>query len=167
MTLGRIDYETTANIGTIHGGLSTNIVPKQVSLRGEVRSHDINKLRHYTEAIISAVEIEVAAAAISISGENKIAVMGLELIEEFPAMKLPEDAPILQLIKKAGDTLNRPQEVRAAGGGSDANIFNGNGIEMVIMATGMSNIHTINESITVADLVKTSELLVEIIRLAE
>jgi len=167
MTLGRIDHETTANIGTIHGGLATNIVPKQVSLRGEVRSHDIKKLRHYTEAIINAVEIEVAAAAISFSSESKIAGMGLELIEEFPAMEIADNAPILQLIKKAGATLNRPQEVRAAGGGSDANIFNDNGIEMVIMATGMSNIHTINESITVADLVKTGELLVEIIRLAE
>ena len=167
MTLGRIDHETTANIGTIHGGLATNIVPKQVSLRGEVRSHNSNKLRHYTEAIISAVETEVTAASIGIAGESKIAVMGLELIEEFPAMEIAADAPILQLIKKAGDNLNRPQEVRAAGGGSDANIFNGNGIEMVIMATGMADIHTINESIKVADLVKTSELLVEIIRLAE
>jgi len=167
MQLGRIDHETTANIGTIHGGLATNIVPKQVSLRGEVRSHDSNKLRQHTEAIVSAIETEVTDATITIAGENKIATMALELIEEFPAMEVAEDATILQLIQAAGKALGRPQEIRAAGGGSDANIFNGNGIEMVIMATGMSNIHTINESITVVDLVKTSELLVEIIRLAE
>ncbi len=166
MTLGRIDAETTANIGTIHGGLATNIVPKQVSLRGEVRSHNSDLLRKHTEAIIAAVETEVSKATTVLNGETKKASMTLELIEEFPAMQVADDAPIIKLITTAGTTLGRPQEIRAAGGGSDANIFNGNGIDMVIMATGMADIHTINESITVTDLVKTSELLVEIIRRA-
>ncbi|MCK4503952.1 MAG: M20/M25/M40 family metallo-hydrolase [Desulfuromonadales bacterium] len=166
MTLGRIDHETTANIGTIHGGLATNIIPKQVSLRGEVRSHDSHKLRKYTEAIISAVEAEVKNAAIEIGTETKQASMALELIEEFPNMCVAEDSTILQIIAAAGNAVDRPQEIRAAGGGSDANIFNGNGIEMVILATGMEKFHTINEYIAVDDMVKTSELLVEIIRRA-
>jgi len=164
MVLGRIDAETTANIGTIHGGLASNIIPSQVSLRGEVRSHDINKLRKYTEQIISAVEEEVDKATITIGDETKRATMSLELKEDFSPMRVADNAPILQIILEAGAALGRPQEIRAAGGGSDANIFNGNGIEMVIVATGMAKVHTINEQIALDDMVKVSELLVEIIR---
>ncbi|MDA3902195.1 MAG: M20/M25/M40 family metallo-hydrolase [Desulfuromusa sp.] len=166
MTLGRIDNETTANIGTIHGGLASNIIPNRVSLRGEVRSHDVNKLRKHTELIISSVEEEVAKATITVGAETKQASMSLELKEDFSPMRVAEDAPILQVIHAASAALDRPQEIRAAGGGSDANIFNGHGIETVIVATGMSKVHTINEQIAVDDMVKTSELLVEIIRRA-
>ncbi len=164
MTLGRIDEETTANIGTIHGGLASNIVPSKVSLRGEVRSHDIDKLRLYTEKIVKAVETEVEKAVVTIAGETKKASMALELNEDFPPMRVDEAAPVLKSILEAGEALGRPQEIRAAGGGSDANIFNGNGIDMVILATGMNKVHTINEQVTLKDMVKVSELLVELIR---
>ena len=164
MPLGRIDEETTANIGTIHGGQASNIIPNNVKLKGEVRSHDINKLREQTELIIKAVEDQVDKAKAVINGEAKHASMALELNEDFPPMRVDEDAPILQIIQDAGQALNRPQEIRAAGGGSDANIFNGHGIDMVILATGMAKVHTINEQVAVEDMVKTSQLLVEIIR---
>jgi len=166
MALGRIDAETTANIGTVHGGLASNIIPSQLSLRGEVRSHNVDKLREQTEAIISIVEDEVNKAKITIGSETKAATMALELKEDFSPMLVTEDAKILQIIQDAGNALGRPQKIQAAGGGSDANIFNGHGIEMVIMATGMEKVHTINEQISVDDMVKASELLVEIIRRA-
>ncbi|MBN1959090.1 MAG: M20/M25/M40 family metallo-hydrolase [Desulfuromonadales bacterium] len=164
MPLGRIDDETTANIGTIHGGLASNIIPNQVKIKGEVRSHDREKLRAQTELMIKAVEEEVANATIVINGETRKASMALELNEDFPPMRVAEDAPILQVVKAAGEALKRPQEIRAAGGGSDANIFNSHGIDMVILATGMAKVHTINEQVAVKDMVKTSELLVEIVR---
>ncbi len=166
MQLGRIDHETTANIGTIEGGLASNIVPRQVTLRGEVRSHNGDKLRQQTEQIVQALEEEVARATIEIDGESKHASMSLELTEDFPLMQVTEGAPILQLIRAAGDALGRPQEIRAAGGGSDANIYNGQGIDMVILATGMEKVHTVNEEVKVDDMVKVSELLVEILRRA-
>jgi tripeptide aminopeptidase len=118
MSLGRIDEETTANIGTIHGGLASNIIPNKVSLRGEVRSHNIDKLRTHTDAIISAVEKEVESATISLNGDVKKASMALELNEDFPPMQVSETAPVLKTVLAAGEALGRPQEVRAAGGGS-------------------------------------------------
>lgn len=166
MTLGRIDAETTANIGTIHGGLASNIIPSQLSLRGEVRSHNVDKLRKQTESIIGIVEEEVNKATLVMGDETKTASMSLELKEDFSPMLVTEDAQILQIIQEAGTALGRPQKIQAAGGGSDANIFNGHGIEMVIMATGMEKVHTINEQIAVDDMVKASELLVEVIRRA-
>ncbi len=166
MNLGRIDAETTANIGTIHGGLASNIIPSQLSLRGEVRSHNVDKLREQTELIIGIVEEEVNRAKIIIGGETKSASISLELKEDFSPMLVAEDAQILKIIQEAGNALGRPQKIQAAGGGSDANIFNGHDIEMVIMATGMEKVHTINEQIAVDDMVKASELLVEVIRRA-
>jgi len=166
MNLGRIDAETTANIGTIHGGMASNIIPNRISLRGEVRSHSIDKLREQTESIIGIVEAEVNNAKIVVGDETKQATMSIELREDFSPMFVAEDAPILQIIQAAGVALQRPQKIEAAGGGSDANIFNNHGIEMVIMATGMEKVHTINEQISLDDMVKASELLVEIIRRA-
>ncbi|NOY14546.1 MAG: M20/M25/M40 family metallo-hydrolase [Deltaproteobacteria bacterium] len=166
MTLGRIDVETTANIGTIEGGLASNIVARQVTLHGEVRSHSADKLRRQTEQIIRAFEEEVAKATIEVDGKPKQASLALELWEDFPLMQVSEAAPILQIIREAGEAIDRPQEIRAAGGGSDANIYNGHGIEMVILATGMAKVHTVNEQVAVDDMVKVSELLVEIIRRA-
>ena len=164
MELGRIDAETTANIGTIKGGLASNIVARQVTLCGEVRSHSMEKLRKQTEQIVKILEDEVDKATVRVVAETKRASMALELWEDFPNMQVSEDAEILQIIRAAGEHLGRPQQIRAAGGGSDANVFNGQGIEMVILATGMAKVHTVDEQIAVDDMVKVSELLVEILR---
>ena len=166
MKLGRIDHETTANIGTIEGGLASNIVARQVTLKGEIRSHDADKLRCQTEHIVKALEDEVDRATITINGESKTASLAVELREDFPLMQVPDNAPVLQIIRDAGETLGRPQQIKAAGGGSDANIYNGHGIEMVIMATGMTKVHTVNEQVSVNDMVMVSELLVEVLRRA-
>lgn len=166
MPLGRIDAETTANIGTISGGVATNIVPGKVSLRGEVRSHNLNKLREVTETIIRCVEEEVQKISVNLGDDIKQSTMSFEIREDFPAMQIAEDAPIVQLIVTAGQALDRPQQICAAGGGSDASIFNGAGIAMVILGTGMEKVHTLDEQVSLSDLEKVSALLVEILRRA-
>lgn len=164
MHLGRLDAESTANIGTIHGGQASNIVPSRVTLKGEVRSHDNEKLRRHTEAIIRAVEQEVERARIEVNGEIRQAAMELELKEDFPALQVPEESDLIRRIKTSGERLERSQTIRAAGGGSDASIFNGHGIAMVILGTGMDQVHSIHERVAVADMAKVTELLVEILR---
>lgn len=164
MTLGRVDTHTTANIGTISGGIATNIIPGQVSLRGEVRSHLPERLQQVTEEIVRCIEEEVYSNSVVIDSETRHATMAIEINEDFPAMQVPETASIVQLVLNAGKTLQRPQQVAAAGGGSDANIFTGHGIEMVILGTGMAKVHTPQEQVAVADMEKVSELLIEIIR---
>ncbi len=166
MPLGRIDAETTANIGTIHGGQAANIIPNHVTMNGETRSHDQNKLEEYTGRILAALNEEVAAAHVQIGNELKQARLEVEIQDDYPAMNVDQDSEIISIIRQAGEVLNRPQQIRSAGGGSDANIFNANGIEMVIMACGMDKVHSINEQVKVDDMVKTAALLVEIIRRA-
>jgi len=166
LPLGRIDAETTANIGTIHGGEATNVVPNRVSMKCEDRSLDMDKLLQQTELIISVFKQEVdRAKTLSAEGQNQ-ASMVLELDEDFPAFQVDETAELVRLVQSAGTSLGRPQQLKAAGGGSDANIFNAQGIETLVLATGMDKIHTADERISVADMVKISELLVEILRRA-
>jgi tripeptide aminopeptidase len=166
MRLGRIDGETTANIGTIQGGQATNIVPKKVILEGEARSHDPEKLTRQTEHMISCLEEAARERARELDGETFVPEVKTEVMADYPAMAVPLDGSIIRLVREASDRLQRPLEIKAAGGGSDANIFNGQGIETVILGTGMTNVHTVDECVRVEDMARVAGLLVEIIRLA-
>lgn len=164
MPLGRIDEETTANIGSIHGGQATNIVAKKVVIEGEARSRDAAKLGRQTERMVACFEQAAREAAREIDGERVVPEVRVEVLSDYPLMHVPRQAGILTLIETAAARLGRTVEVRAAGGGSDANIFNGHGIETVILGTGMTDVHTVNESVRVDDMVQVAQLLVEIIR---
>jgi tripeptide aminopeptidase len=166
MQLGRIDYETTANIGRIEGGVASNIVPQKVLLEGEARSHDPHKLREQTEHMLACFEEAADNMAREIDGRRVRPVVSVEVKADFPSMAIAEDAPIVNLARSAAAAVGHNLKVRLGGGGSDANIFNGHGIEMIILATGMEGVHTHDESVAVADMVHVTELLVEIIRQA-
>ncbi len=166
MQLGRIDDETTANFGRIEGGVATNIVPQRVVLEGEARSHDPNKLQRQTEHMLACFEEAADSMAREIDGRRVRPVINAEVRTDFTSMAVAEDAPIVTLARSAAAAVGHELSVRLGGGGSDANIFNAHGIEMIILATGMEGVHTHDESVAVADMVHVSELLVEIIRQA-
>jgi tripeptide aminopeptidase len=166
MRLGRIDHESTANIGVIHGGQATNIIPRQVVLEGEARSHDPAKLASQTAHMVACLVEAARNAEQVIDGERVPVVLEQEVMSDYPRMAVAPDAGILQLVWRAADRLGRTIELCDGGGGSDANIFNEHGIETVILGTGMTDVHTIDESVRVADMVRVAELLVEVIRLA-
>ena len=164
MPLGRIDEETTANIGSINGGQATNIVAKKVVIEGEARSHDVAKLGRQTERMVACFKQAAREAAREIDGEMVVPEVRVEVLSDYPLMHVSRQAGILTLIEAAAARLGRKVEVKAAGGGSDANIFNSHGIETVILGTGMTDVHTVNESVRVDDMVQVAQLLVEIIR---
>lgn len=166
MRLGRIDDRTTANIGTINGGQATNIIPRSVVLQGEARSHDEEKLAAQTQHMVDCLKDAARQAEQIIDGETVQVTIAREILNDYPRMAVAEDAPIVDLARQAAERLGRTLEVRDGGGGSDANIFNGYGIETVILGTGMKRVHSIEESVSIADMVRVAELLVEIIRLA-
>lgn len=164
MRLGRIDHETTANIGTIEGGVARNIVPQKVSIVGEARSHDPLKLKEQTDHMLSCFESAADEMMREINGECVRPEINIEVRPDFPSMAVDEKAPVVDLARSAARALGQDLQIRLGGGGSDANIFNGHGVEMIILATGMTGVHTHDESIAVADMVHVSELLVEIVR---
>lgn len=166
MHLGRIDEETTANIGRIEGGVARNIIPQHLSIVGEARSHNAQKLKQQTDHMIACFEDAAEQMARNINGELVRPQIRTETSSDFPSMAVPENAKVVQLAKASAVAIGHELKVRLGGGGSDANIFNGHGIEMIILATGMKSVHSHAESVSVADMVHVSELLVEIIRQA-
>ena len=160
---GRIDEETTCNIGTIEGGTATNIVPDRVTLRGEVRSHDPRKLEALTERIVKTFAEAVDAA--KTEGDDLQPRMEVDIHNDFPATAIPEDHPVVTTALRAASNLGRGLEPQMTGGGADANIFFDRGIVTGVLGTGMKDMHTVRESIALEDMVRMTELLLEIIRL--
>lgn len=160
LKLGRIDHETTANIGLIEAGVATNIVPPLAVVRGEVRSHDMAKLSKHTEKIENAFTDAVKEYQPQSSEPVKPPSVTVEIEAEYPAMKLDEDSPVLQRLYRAEKATGKKLRYIIAGGGSDANIINNHGLPTAIIATGMNKVHTVDEQCDLNDLVSLTELLV-------
>nr|MDK2851722.1 tripeptide aminopeptidase [Candidatus Cloacimonadota bacterium] len=159
MPMGRIDQETTCNIGKIQGGEATNIVPNKVSLFGEVRSHDHVKLENVTNEIRKSLEVTIAEYA------DQGAKLDFFCNTEYKAFNIAEDANVVQLAKSALRNLNIPYTVGKSGGGSDANVICASGIPMIIVGTGMNKVHTVHESILIDELYRGADFVTELIRL--
>ena len=157
--MGRLDEESTCNFGIIEGGVATNIVPEQVILRGEVRSHSSTKLVRYTDEIFNVFQKIVDDwQGNPATGDNRPSV-AIEIVDDYPPLTIAENAPVLQRIRKAAGACGKDLRYIVAGGGSDANIFNGFGLPTAIVASGMNKVHTVNEQLDLNDLVNLTELL--------
>ncbi len=159
MLLGRIDEETTANIGIISGGTATNIVPDYVIIQGEVRSHSEEKLETYTRKIESAFLNGLNSITPVSNKRQPFPKLDFSFDRQFPAFRLSKSDEAVTLVQDAASALNRDIEFAVAGGGSDANIFNGYGLSTAIISTGMTNVHTTDEFIHLQDMTRTSELI--------
>lgn len=155
MKLGRLDAETTANIGSFHGGQATNIVCDEVTIIAEARSINEAKLdaqlKHMEETFTRVSEEMGGAATIKIE-------------KMYPGFSFTEEAPVVQTAMQAIQNIGRTPELVTSGGGSDGNIFNGFGIPTVTLAVGYEEIHTTNERMPVEELEKLTELLIEIVK---
>lgn len=151
MKLLRIDDCTTANIGTISGGISDNIVCAEVQFSAEVRSHDPQRLEkqtgHMRQCIMNAAAIYGAKADIEAS-------------MLYPGYSIPVEDFIVQRFKNACTQAGLEFGTCISGGGSDANIFNISGITAAVVGTGVKNAHTSKESIAIDDLISTAALLI-------
>jgi len=156
--MGRLDDESTCNFGLIEGGVATNIVPAHITLRGEVRSHSPAKLIRYTKEIMKIFEHTIASSSRD-SGE-KLPRVHIETYDDYPALRLSHDEPVIQRIKAAGQLTGKNLKYIIAGGGSDANIFSGHCLPTAIIATGMTKVHTIDEQLDLRDLVSLTELVI-------
>ncbi len=159
MLLGRIDDETTANIGIISGGTATNIVPDYVIVQGEVRSHSEEKLETYTRKIESAFLNGLNSITPLSNKGQPFPKLNFSFDRQFPAFRLSKSEEAVTLVQDAASALNRDIEFAVDGGGSDANIFNGHGLNTAIISTGMTKVHTTDEFIHLQDMIRTSELI--------
>jgi tripeptide aminopeptidase len=158
MRLGRIDEETTSNIGLITGGRAINIIPDEVRLKGEARSHDHAKLDAQCAHMRQCIEEAVA--------KHPGATADVSIKPMYEPMKVDEDADIMRLLRAAAAKANRPIESAGMGGGCDANVLNERGLQVVNLGTGMREIHTTHEWLKVSDMVATAEVTLAAVTLA-
>lgn len=149
MRLGRIDHETTANIGLISGGRATNIVSENAEIEGEVRSHDAAKLAAHVSHVTAAAK----KAAADFGGY-----VDITWEKAYVSYRLREDAAPVALFSRAARAVKLEPKLIPGGGGSDANVFNERGIPAIVLGCGMEKPHTTDERIAVASLHKLAEL---------
>jgi len=157
MKLGRIDFETTANIGIIHGGLAVNIIPDTAILEGEARSHNPEKLKRQLDGMSEALH----SAALECGAE-----VDVEISHEYSSYNIDESSPPIDLMKRAALSMNITPSVKASGGGSDANIMNEYGIQIVPIGTGMRKCHTKEETLSISELEEILKWVLAAVELA-
>ena len=166
MRLGRIDEETTANLGVIQGGLAGNIVPNRVTIRGEARSRSDAKLEAQTQHMVECFENAVRRYEVTVQGRRHVARVEARVDRDYDPLRVRTDSGIARLVRHAVEGRGRTLTVRPTGVGCDANVFNGrHGLEVANLGCGMRQIHTVNEWIDVKDLTATATTLVEMLRL--
>jgi len=165
MRLGRIDHETTANIGVIEGGMAVNIVPNQVVLRGQARSHSPEKLDRQTEHMKHCFEEAAARHTLELDGKRYTARIDAKIERDYDRMDVPESAAIVKLVHAAAKNLNLELKTHAYGGGCDANVLNQKGLVVANLGTGMREIHTVNEWLDLKDLYVSAAMVLEIVKL--
>ncbi len=165
MRLGRIDDETTANLGLISGGMAVNIIPNRVVIRGEARSHDEAKLQAQTAHMRQCFETAAAHHTVTVDGVRTAARVDAQVERQYDRMHVPDGARIVRLVLDAGARLGYAVRTTGMGGGCDANILNRKGVEVANLGTGMRDIHTVHEWLSVTEMVRSAEIVLEIVRL--
>lgn len=149
MKLGRIGPETTANIGIIQGGTGVNVVCPKVLVKAEARSTSIE-------------ELDAQIAHMRGKFEEAAAEWGAELIVNYErhylSYDIPENSRVVEVAQRAAKSMGFDGNLRTTLGGSDANIYNKKGVPSIVVATGMTHIHTHDEFVSRKDLIDTAEL---------
>jgi tripeptide aminopeptidase len=143
LRLGRVDDETTANVGTIHGGTAGNIVPEWCTFEAEARSHDERKLDELVQEMVDAFSF--AAGFEDCEVETKVS-------KSYKGYRFKRDDPVVRIAHAALERSGYTPSYGLSGGAADANVFNEHGLACLNLANGMQDIHTPEERITVADL---------------
>ena len=147
---GRLDHETTFNIGTIKGGNVRNSVPQDTIINGEFRSPSIETLDGLKMQVIEAVN-EVRAKYQEANLDNQI-------YTNFKSYKIENDNPLAIRIASAIKSLGLIPKTKYSGGGSDANIFREKGINSVVVGMADHNMHTLSEYVIISELVTAAKL---------
>jgi tripeptide aminopeptidase len=143
LRLGRIDEETTANVGIIQGGTAGNIIPEWCTLDAEARSHDERKLDELVQEMVDAFSF--AAGLEDCEVETKVS-------KSYKGYRFKTEDQVVRIAHAALEQSGYTPAYGLSGGAADANVFNERGLACLNLANGMQDIHTPEERITVADL---------------
>lgn len=143
MELGRLDAETTANIGTFEAGSATNVVAPEAELTGECRSLDYARV----QAVRASMEDAMRSAAAEAGGAVEI-----EWTEEYRGFRFDPADELVKIVEDAASDVGLEPHCLETGGGSDGNIFTVLGVPTLVLASGMSEVHGVSEHLSVSDM---------------
>ncbi|MBI9111441.1 M20/M25/M40 family metallo-hydrolase [Maridesulfovibrio ferrireducens] len=155
MNLLRIDKETTANLGSIEGGGSTNIVTEQVTLSAEARSTNEESLQsqldHMKKCCVDAAD-------------NFGGACDFDYEISYPALHVDESSMLLAKVEQSCKNISLSSSRVSTGGGSDSNILYGKGYDVLTLGIGMSKVHTVEEFIKIKSMTDCAELVADIMK---
>jgi tripeptide aminopeptidase len=143
LRLGRIDEEATANVGTITGGTAGNIVPEWCSFLAEARCHDERRLNELVQEMLDAFSFAATSCDCEVETETR---------KDYRGYRFKRDDDVVALAAAALTRCGHEPTYALSGGAADANVFNERGRRCLNLANGMTDIHTPEERIAVADL---------------
>lgn len=154
---GRIDEETTLNVGVFNAGVGNNVVAPEAKFVIDMRSLNVEKLEKLKDQVMAIIKETV---------ESQQGQVEIEVHEGCPAVAVAKDHDCIKLAEKAAQNIGCKTELKTTGGCSDGNYLCGYGLPCALLATGMSNVHTTEEYLKEDDLFGTAKWMYEIIRLA-
>lgn len=156
MNLQRIDKETTANISGIYSDYTTNIIPEKTKILGEIRSRDQEKLNNQMKHMMNCIRSSCEKYNGKFQGGFK---------ETYKSYKYKKDEIFIEKLKRACENRGITPKLCASGGGSDANIMINNGIKVINFSCGMEKVHSLEEEVSIDELKKVVNILVEFIKM--
>ncbi len=154
LKFGRIDHETTANIGKITGGTAMNIVMEEITILAEVRSFNHEKCKEQVNRIKKCFEEAIDKYGAILEWKETPLIIGYDFQEQHP---------LLVHAKKALESLDHEVRFERSGGGTDANVFNELGKQVINVSIGYENIHTIDEYIPINEFENAVEFSLKLI----
>jgi tripeptide aminopeptidase len=158
MSLGRLDPETTANVGVIAGGSASNVVAGSCRLDAEARSLDQARVAEATTSIVDACTWGATEHGCDVD---------VDVTEIFRGYRQPSSSPTVTVARAALERCRIGSREVATGGGSDANALVARGYECVLLANGTADNHTPSESVAAARLTEMLAVCEAIAELAE
>jgi len=157
LKLGRLDHETTANVGVINGGIIRNGVPDSATFLAECRSLNHSKAEQLAKEMETIIrkQVEEAGAVVKIKTDNLC-----------KAVDIPEDSWTVKTAQQALKTVGINASTTFITGFTDASIYNNKGIEMAVVGIGARLEHSTEEHIYISDMEKAGKMLLEIFRLS-
>ncbi|MCI8454577.1 MAG: M20/M25/M40 family metallo-hydrolase [Lachnospiraceae bacterium] len=153
MNLLRIDEETTCNIGTLKAEYATNIVPDKVEFIAEVRSRNLDKLNAQADHIRQCLQEACDEMGAALEYDPRT---------NYVSFNIENDDPLIIRTLESFERLGIKPVIAKGGGGSDANVMALHGIKAVVLSTGMAKVHTTSETITIDNLNKCAELVLDL-----
>jgi tripeptide aminopeptidase len=139
MELGRLDEQTTANVGMIHGGSALNVVPERCEVTAEVRSVDDARAAAVATELIDRLQDAADAGECDLD---------LNVERMFQGYRHPANAPQVEIAERALAACGHTPERILSGGASDVNSFMVDGLPCVCLADGVQANHTSEERVS-------------------